>query len=173
MGEVITAAGGPRGAVRVESPVRLLEASGIEKAYRRGVWPARRRVPVLRGVDLTVGPGEVVGLAGENGSGKSTLMEILVGALAADAGEVRWPSRSAWSPESAHWPARRSSSTGAAPWGRCSPRPPATTRSCTFSRLVHVFSMPLGYLTRPYIVYRSRDTELGSRTPRRGWERVK
>ncbi|MCE6996371.1 respiratory nitrate reductase subunit gamma [Saccharothrix sp. S26] len=26
-----------------------------------------------------------------------------------------------------------------------------------FSRLVHVFSMPLGYLTRPYIVYRSRD----------------
>jgi len=41
-----------------------------------------------------------------------------------------------------------------------------------FSRLVHVFSMPLGYLTRPYIVYRSRDTQLGSRKPRRGWERV-
>ena len=42
-----------------------------------------------------------------------------------------------------------------------------------FSRLVHVFSMPLGYLTRPYIVYRSRDAQLGSRKPRRGWERVK
>jgi nitrate reductase gamma subunit len=42
-----------------------------------------------------------------------------------------------------------------------------------FSRLVHVFSMPLGYLTRPYIVYRSRDTQLGSRAPRRGWERVR
>ncbi|MFI7680463.1 respiratory nitrate reductase subunit gamma [Actinophytocola sp. NPDC049390] len=42
-----------------------------------------------------------------------------------------------------------------------------------FSRLVHVFSMPLGYLTRPYIVYRSRDTRLGSRPPRRGWERVR
>ncbi|GAB3490046.1 respiratory nitrate reductase subunit gamma [Amycolatopsis cihanbeyliensis] len=40
-----------------------------------------------------------------------------------------------------------------------------------FSRLVHVFSMPLGYLTRPYIVYRSRDTQLGSRSPHRGWER--
>ena len=26
-----------------------------------------------------------------------------------------------------------------------------------FTRLVHVFSAPLGYLTRPYIVYRSRD----------------
>jgi nitrate reductase gamma subunit len=41
-----------------------------------------------------------------------------------------------------------------------------------FSRLVHVFSAPLGYLTRPYIVYRSRDTQLGSRAPHRGWERL-
>jgi nitrate reductase gamma subunit len=41
-----------------------------------------------------------------------------------------------------------------------------------FTRLVHVFSAPLGYLTRPYIVYRSRDTALGSREPKRGWERV-
>jgi nitrate reductase gamma subunit len=42
-----------------------------------------------------------------------------------------------------------------------------------FSRLVHVFSAPVGYLTRPYIVYRSRDEQLGSRAPRRGWERVR
>ena len=41
-----------------------------------------------------------------------------------------------------------------------------------FSRLVHVFSAPLGYLTRPYIVYRSRDAHLGARPTRRGWERV-
>jgi nitrate reductase gamma subunit len=42
-----------------------------------------------------------------------------------------------------------------------------------FTRLVHVFSAPLGYLTRPYIVYRSRDPQLGSRTPKRGWESVR
>jgi nitrate reductase gamma subunit len=43
-----------------------------------------------------------------------------------------------------------------------------------FTRLVHVFSAPLGYLTRPYIVYRSRDdAQLGSHSPRRGWERVR
>ena len=43
-----------------------------------------------------------------------------------------------------------------------------------FTRLVHVFSAPLGYVTRPYIVYRSRDDQaLGSHSPRRGWERVK
>jgi len=43
-----------------------------------------------------------------------------------------------------------------------------------FTRLVHVFSAPLGYVTRPYIVYRSRDDKaLGSHSPRPGWERVK
>ncbi|MFK4184575.1 respiratory nitrate reductase subunit gamma [Streptomyces sparsogenes] len=41
-----------------------------------------------------------------------------------------------------------------------------------FTRLVHMLTAPLGYLTRPYIVYRSRDTRLGARAPRRGWERV-
>jgi nitrate reductase gamma subunit len=41
-----------------------------------------------------------------------------------------------------------------------------------FTRLVHVFSAPLGYLTRPYIVYRSRDDQLGARQPRRGWART-
>ena len=39
-----------------------------------------------------------------------------------------------------------------------------------FTRLVHAFSAPIGYLFRPYIVYRSRDTA-APRRPRRGWER--
>lgn len=41
-----------------------------------------------------------------------------------------------------------------------------------FTRLVHVFSAPLGYLTRPYIVYRSREHTAGTRPTRRGWEPV-
>jgi nitrate reductase gamma subunit len=41
-----------------------------------------------------------------------------------------------------------------------------------FTRLVHVFSAPIGYFTRPYIVYRSRDVQLGSRPAARGWDRV-
>ncbi len=41
-----------------------------------------------------------------------------------------------------------------------------------FTRLVHVFSAPVGYLTRPALVYRSRDARTaGSRAPARGWER--
>jgi len=38
-----------------------------------------------------------------------------------------------------------------------------------FTRLVHAFTAPVGYLFRPYVVYRSRDAQ---RAPRRGWERV-
>lgn len=39
-----------------------------------------------------------------------------------------------------------------------------------FSRLVHVFAVPLGYVTRPYIVYRAKDPR--REAERRGWEKV-
>ncbi|TDD64680.1 respiratory nitrate reductase subunit gamma [Actinomadura darangshiensis] len=41
-----------------------------------------------------------------------------------------------------------------------------------FTRLVHMLTAPVGYLTRPYIVYRSRDERLGTLPPKRGWERA-
>ena len=77
----------------------LLTAAGIEKSYRRGIWPARREHQVLRGVDLELYTGEVAGLVGENGAGKSTLMKILVGALAPDAGSVTRTGRLGYCPQ--------------------------------------------------------------------------
>jgi nitrate reductase gamma subunit len=42
-----------------------------------------------------------------------------------------------------------------------------------FTRLVHAFSAPIGYLWRPYVVYRTKDDQLGSRASRPGWDRAR
>ena len=57
-----------------------LTASDLRKAYG-----ARE---VVRGVDLTVAPGEIVGLLGPSGSGKSTIFKMLTGVEQADGGTV-------------------------------------------------------------------------------------
>lgn len=82
-----------------ESRDAVLRVDGVTKAFRAGpVW-RRRRVEVLRGASLHVGPGELVGLVGENGSGKSTLMQIVVGLLARDGGTLERPARIGYCPQ--------------------------------------------------------------------------
>jgi len=56
----------------------LLAIHDIAKAFRG--------TPVLKGVDLELRSGEMLGVVGENGSGKSTLLKIIVGLLEPDAG---------------------------------------------------------------------------------------
>jgi len=53
-------------------------------------WIAKRfgAVQALRGVDFTLGRGEIHGLLGENGAGKTTLMNVLSGLYRADAGAI-------------------------------------------------------------------------------------
>jgi ABC-2 type transport system ATP-binding protein len=65
---------------------RALEVHGVEKAFKK-----RRQDPVraLRGIDLTIEKGEVVGILGPNGSGKSTLVRVISTLITPDAGSVR------------------------------------------------------------------------------------
>lgn len=54
----------------------------------RGLTKAYAGHRVLQGLDLTVRPGRVYALLGRNGAGKSTTFRIILGLIAADAGEV-------------------------------------------------------------------------------------
>ena len=58
----------------------VLELRGISKRFGSVVACDR--------ADLTVNPGEIVGLLGQNGAGKSTLMKIVLGLVPPDAGEI-------------------------------------------------------------------------------------
>ena len=58
----------------------LLKVDGLERLIRGR--------PVLRGVDLTVAAGEVVGLLGPNGAGKTTTFRAIAGLDRPQAGRV-------------------------------------------------------------------------------------
>jgi lipoprotein-releasing system ATP-binding protein len=64
----------------------LLQVRGLHKAYA-GV---RRRIEVLRGLDLDVASGEAIAVVGDSGVGKSTLLHLLGGLDRPDAGEIRF-----------------------------------------------------------------------------------
>ncbi|RZM05919.1 MAG: ATP-binding cassette domain-containing protein, partial [Sphingomonas sp.] len=51
----------------------VLQTSGLARHFVQG----GERIDVLRGVDLTVGGGEIVALLGPSGSGKSTLLQAV------------------------------------------------------------------------------------------------
>lgn len=63
---------------------------GLIKRYRAGVTGCSAAVEALRGVDLAVEQGEVLGLLGPPGAGKSTLLLCIAGLLRPDAGSITW-----------------------------------------------------------------------------------
>lgn len=60
----------------------ILQARGLIKRFGR--------VTALDGAEFDLYPGEVLAVIGDNGAGKSTLIKVLSGALAPDAGEIRF-----------------------------------------------------------------------------------
>lgn len=69
----------------------LLRAEGLVKRYpvRRGLLDRRRHmIAAVDGVDLTLAPGQTLGIVGESGCGKSTLARLLVALEAPTEGNV-------------------------------------------------------------------------------------
>lgn len=63
----------------------LLSATNLHKTYRKNAV----EVPVLRGLDLEVFPGEFLSVVGASGSGKSTMLHLLGTLDGPDEGEIR------------------------------------------------------------------------------------
>ena len=64
-------------------PELAIDARQLMKTYR-----GRPTIHALRGLDLQVPTGKIVGLVGPNGAGKTTLLRILTGQLRASSGEL-------------------------------------------------------------------------------------
>lgn len=70
------------GRVPVREP--LIELAGVEKSYRMG----KLDYHALRGIDLSVGAGELVAIVGPSGSGKTTILNLVTGIDRPTAGTV-------------------------------------------------------------------------------------
>lgn len=62
----------------------VIRTQGLSKTYRIGDID----VPAVRGIDLTIVPGEFTAIVGPSGSGKTTLLNVMSGLDAPSAGEV-------------------------------------------------------------------------------------
>ena len=72
-----------------EANAPFFEARGLRKTYLNGA----DRIEILRGVGLSVFPGEMLSIVGPSGSGKSTLLHLMGALDRPDSGEVRLDGR--------------------------------------------------------------------------------
>ena len=97
VGTVATAA--PAGSHPLTAPAGVIaELDDVHVVHRTrgGNLFNPERVYALTAADLTISPGETVGVVGESGCGKTTLAKVLVGLQRPSAGQVRFGGRDVW-----------------------------------------------------------------------------
>ncbi len=68
----------------------VLEVRGLKKTFGSGIFNRKSKgFTALRGIDLSVGRGQVFGLLGPNGAGKTTMVKILLDLVRGYEGEAR------------------------------------------------------------------------------------
>ncbi len=84
--------------LKSDSEVEILEDGKIEDIHLMGkieyenvrfTYPTRKEMEVLKGINLTVNPGEKVALVGQSGSGKSTIVQLLMSFYNIEEGQIK------------------------------------------------------------------------------------
>ncbi|WP_369214532.1 oligopeptide/dipeptide ABC transporter ATP-binding protein [Streptomyces flavofungini] len=78
------------------TPLVKLDAVHIVHKARTGTLWSRDKVHALTGADLTIAPGETIGIVGESGCGKTTLAKALVGVQRPTTGTVTFRGEDLW-----------------------------------------------------------------------------
>ena len=89
-----------RGTTKIDAENPYGTSAGNPILSVRGIEMKYAGVHALRGVDMRIEPGKIIGLLGPNGSGKTTLMKVLACLLTPTAGEIKYPGGAARGVES-------------------------------------------------------------------------
>jgi peptide/nickel transport system ATP-binding protein len=79
----VAAETGPSDADSIVAMQRIIKSFPVGSG-----WGSKERLQALRGVNLSIAPGEAVAIVGESGSGKSTLLRVAAGLTARDSGDL-------------------------------------------------------------------------------------
>jgi len=71
-------------------PIKLGDSAPGSIRLKDVAFAYPNKQPILKGIDLTIHPGDKIGIFGVSGAGKSTLCQIIAGVVAADSGTAKY-----------------------------------------------------------------------------------
>ena len=66
----------------------MIEVQNVKHTFSIGKKGSEKKVPVLKGIDLSIEQGQIISILGKSGSGKSTLLQSMAGLMKPDEGEI-------------------------------------------------------------------------------------